>query len=57
MLNPFKKLYNLLFKNVNSQLFKDVAAHYQALSKAGRNNECEKKMHFYVSSEWNLYRF
>jgi phosphatidate phosphatase APP1 len=58
-LNPFKKLYNLLFKNVNSRkLFKDVAAHYQALSKAGRNNECEENAFFYVSSsEWNLYRF
>ncbi|MGO4821386.1 MULTISPECIES: App1 family protein [unclassified Flavobacterium] len=58
-INPFKKLYNLLFKNVNSRkVFEDVATHYQALSKAGRDNNGEENAFFYVSSsEWNLYRF
>jgi phosphatidate phosphatase APP1 len=58
-INPFKKLYNLLFKNVNSRkVFADVATHYQALSKAGRHNNGEENAFFYVSSsEWNLYRF
>ena len=57
--NPLKKLYILLFKNVyDRKVFKDVAAHYQALSTAGRNDKCEQNAFFYVSSsEWNLYRF
>jgi len=58
-LNPLKKLYHLLFRNVNSRkIFADVTAHYQALSEAGRTNSSEKNAFFYVSSsEWNLYRF
>lgn len=57
--NPLKKLYILLFKNVNDRkVFADVAPHYLALSSAGRTNENEKNAFFYVSSsEWNLYRF
>ncbi|WP_395049997.1 App1 family protein [Flavobacterium sp.] len=57
--NPLKKLYNLLFRNVNSRkVFEDVVPHYQALSSSGRNNEDEVNAFFYVSSsEWNLYRF
>lgn len=57
--NPFKKLYILLFRNVNSRkIFEDVVPHYQALSTAGRNNKDEQNAFFYVSSsEWNLYRF
>lgn len=65
--NPFKKLYILLFKNVNTRkIFDDVVAHYQALSSAGRpknnqkdaNNKNEQNAFFYVSSsEWNLYSF
>lgn len=57
--NPFRKIYILLFRNVfNRKVFDDVAAHYQALSTAGRNNKTEKNAFFYVSSsEWNLYRF
>jgi phosphatidate phosphatase APP1 len=58
-MNPFKKLYILLFRNVNNRkVFEDVVPHYQALSSAGRNNKNEKNAFFYVSSsEWNLYRF
>ena len=58
-LNPFKKLYVLLFKNVNKRkIYDDVVAHYQALSTAGRENKEEFNAFFYVSSsEWNLYRF
>ncbi|MDD5150061.1 MAG: App1 family protein [Flavobacterium sp.] len=58
-LNPFKKLYFLLFKNVNSRkVYDDVVPHYQALSFSGRNNDEEQNAFFYVSSsEWNLYRF
>jgi len=58
-LNPFKKLYFLLFRNVNARkVYKDVVPHYQALSSSGRNNEEEQNAFFYVSSsEWNLYRF
>lgn len=58
-LNPFKKLYILLFKNINNRkIFKDVVSHYQALSSSGRFNNEEKNAFFYVSSsEWNLYRF
>jgi phosphatidate phosphatase APP1 len=58
-LNPLKKLYVLLFKNVNKRkIFDDVVTHYQALSSAGRTNNGELNAFFYVSSsEWNLYRF
>ena len=58
-LNPFKKLYILLFRNINNRkIFKDVVSHYQALSSSGRSNNDEKNAFFYVSSsEWNLYRF
>lgn len=57
--NIFKKIYILLFKNVNDRkIFKDVVPHYQALSSAGRHNKEEQNAFFYVSSsEWNLYRF
>lgn len=57
--NAFKKLYILLFRNVNSRkVFEGVVPHYQALSTAGRNNKNEQNAFFYVSSsEWNLYRF
>lgn len=58
-LNPFKKIYVLLFKDINKrQIFEDVVLHYQALSSAGRSNKEEQNAFFYVSSsEWNLYRF
>lgn len=58
-LNPIKKLYYLLFRNVTSrQIFEDVVPHYQALSSAGRSTQGEQNAFFYVSSsEWNLYRF
>lgn len=57
--NPLKKLYILLFRNVNTRkVFEGVVPHYQALSTAGRNNKNEQNAFFYVSSsEWNLYRF
>jgi phosphatidate phosphatase APP1 len=57
--NVFRKIYILLFKNVNDRkVFKDVVPHYQALSSAGRNNKDEQNAFFYISSsEWNLYRF
>jgi phosphatidate phosphatase APP1 len=57
--NPLRKLYNLLFRNVNSRkVFEDVVTHYQALSSSGRGKEEETNAFFYVSSsEWNLYRF
>ncbi len=57
--NALKKLYILLFRNVNDRkLFEGVVPHYQALSTAGRNNKNEQNAFFYVSSsEWNLYRF
>ncbi len=57
--NLFRKLYILLFRNVNDRkIFEDVVPHYQALSTAGRNNKQEQNAFFYVSSsEWNLYRF
>lgn len=57
--NAFKKLYILLFRNVNDRkLFEGVVPHYQALSQAGRDNRSEQNAFFYVSSsEWNLYRF
>ncbi|MFV7236512.1 App1 family protein [Flavobacterium sp. ZB4R12] len=58
-LNPLKKLYVLLFKNINKRkIYEDVVSHYQALSTAGRDNKEEFNAFFYVSSsEWNLYRF
>lgn len=58
-LNPLKKLYVLLFKNINKRkIYDDVVPHYQALSTAGRENREEFNAFFYVSSsEWNLYRF
>ncbi|WP_163398301.1 App1 family protein [Flavobacterium fluviatile] len=57
--NIFRKIYILLFKNVNDRkVFKGVVPHYQALSSAGRNNKQEQNAFFYISSsEWNLYRF
>ncbi len=57
--NAFKKLYILLFRNVNDRkIFENVVPHYQALSTAGRNEKEEQNAFFYVSSsEWNLYRF
>lgn len=55
----FRKLYILLFRNVNKRkIFNDVVPHYQALSSAGRNNKDEQNAFFYISSsEWNLYRY
>ena len=57
--NIFKKMYILLFRNVNDRkIFEDVVAHYQALSNSGRKNGNGENAFFYVSSsEWNLYRF
>lgn len=57
--NIFKKMYILLFRNVNDRkVFQGAVPHYKALSTAGRNNKEEKNAFFYVSSsEWNLYRF
>ncbi|MFL9844900.1 App1 family protein [Flavobacterium rhizosphaerae] len=57
--NFFKKLYILLWKNINDRrIFEDVVSHYRALSTAGRNNKDERNAFFYVSSsEWNLYSF
>jgi len=57
--NPLRKLFVLLFHNLNDRkVFKDVVAHYQALSIAGRNEKSEGNAFFYVSSsEWNLYPF
>lgn len=58
-MNPLRKIYVLLFRNVNSRkVFEDVVSHYQALSSSGRTNKEEQNAFFYVSSsEWNLYRF
>jgi phosphatidate phosphatase APP1 len=58
-MNPLRKLYVLLFRNVNSRkVFEDVVSHYQALSSSGRTTNEEQNAFFYVSSsEWNLYRF
>lgn len=58
-LNPLRKLYHLLFRNVNRRkIFDDVTIHYQALSQSGREDHKELNTFFYVSSsEWNLYRF
>ncbi|CAM3471584.1 App1 family protein [Aequorivita lipolytica] len=57
--NFFKKLYILLFKNINKRkIFEDVVPYYQALSRAGQENETASNSFFYVSSsEWNLYEF
>ncbi|MBK0370420.1 App1 family protein [Flavobacterium agrisoli] len=57
--NIFKKLYILLFKNLNDRkIFENVVLHYQALSTANRNNKSEQNAFFYISSsEWNLYQF
>ncbi len=57
--NPLKKLYHLLFRNVNTRkVYEDVVPHYQALSNAGRIGGEEQNAFFFVSStEWNLYRF
>lgn len=57
--NAFKKLYILLFRNVNDRkIFESAVPHYQALSTAGRSQGEERNAFFYVSSsEWNLYRF
>lgn len=53
----FKKLYVMLFRNVNRRkIFEDVVSHYQALSRAGQSNDEVSNAFFYVSSsEWNLY--
>ena len=53
----FKKLYVMLFRNVNRRkIFEDVVPHYQALSRAGQDMEGASNSFFYVSSsEWNLY--
>lgn len=59
--NFFKKLYILLFKNVNDRkTFEGAVPFYHALGTAGRDKDKkkEKNIFFYVSSsEWNLYRF
>lgn len=57
--NFFKKIYILLWKNINDRkIFEGVVPHYQALSTAGRDNKNERNAFFYVSSsEWNLYSF
>ncbi len=57
--NIFKKIYILLWKNINDRkIFEDVVPHYRALSTSGRNKKDELNAFFYVSSsEWNLYKF
>lgn len=57
--NFFKKLYVMLLKNIHKRkVFEDVVPHYQALSRAGQENETASNSFFYVSSsEWNLYEF
>ncbi|AXG73243.1 DUF2183 domain-containing protein [Flavobacterium arcticum] len=57
--NVFKKLYILLWKNINARrIFEGVVPFYQALSSAGRKTKEEQNAFFYVSSsEWNLYSF
>ena len=57
--NIFKKLYVLLARNINNRkVFNDVVPHYQALSRAGQEEEEAFNSFFYVSSsEWNLYEF
>lgn len=56
--NLFKKIYVLLWKNVNNRkTFEDVTDHYELLSKS-KKEEGETNAFFYVSSsEWNLYNF
>ena len=53
----FKKLYVMLFRNVNRRkIFDEVVDHYQALSQAGQRRGEAANAFFYVSSsEWNLY--
>ena len=53
----FKKLYVMLFRNVNRRkIFDEVVNHYQALSRAGQDSPEASNAFFYVSSsEWNLY--
>lgn len=57
--NFFKKLYVILTQNINNRVvFDDVVPHYQALSRAGQEEEGTFNSFFYVSSsEWNLYEF
>ena len=57
--NFLMKLYVMLLKNINKRkVFEDVVPHYQALSRAGQENETASNSFFYVSSsEWNLYEF
>ena len=57
--NIFKKLYVILTRNINNRkIFNDVVPHYQALSRAGQEEEGAFNSFFYVSSsEWNLYEF
>lgn len=57
--NIFKKLYVILTRNIdNREVFDDVVPHYQALSRAGQEEEGAFNSFFYVSSsEWNLYQF
>lgn len=57
--NFFMKLYVMLLKNINKRkVFDDVVNHYQALSRAGQENDEVSNSFFYVSSsEWNLYEF
>ena len=58
-INIFKKLYVILTRNINNRkIFNDVVPHYQALSRAGQEEEGAFNSFFYVSSsEWNLYEF
>ncbi|MGB3777263.1 MAG: App1 family protein [Tunicatimonas sp.] len=53
----FKKLYVMLFRNVNRRkIFDEVVDHYKALSRAGQDSPQASNAFFYVSSsEWNLY--
>ena len=57
--NIFKKLYVILTRNIdNREVFDDVVPHYQALSRAGQEEQGMFNSFFYVSSsEWNLYQF
>ncbi|NJW52806.1 App1 family protein [Salinimicrobium oceani] len=57
--NFFKKLYVILTQNINNrEIFNDVVPHYQALSRAGQEENGQFNSFFYVSSsEWNLYEF
>ena len=55
----WKKLYVILTQNINNrEVFDDVVPHFQALSRAGREDDKGFNSFFYVSSsEWNLYQF